>query len=144
VRAAIAKAGVGLFVLPLYSPDMNPIAMAFAKLKTLLRQAPDAPLMGSGDASAPCSATSPRMKASTTSKRPDIATHSENALAFGNAHGTSNVCRYECCTPEHLPPKIESSGHCRAEPSPTVLPGPLSSRSVPDALAHFISASTPA
>jgi len=27
--------------LPPYSPDMNPIEMAFAKLKTLLRQAPE-------------------------------------------------------------------------------------------------------
>jgi transposase len=28
------------FLLPPYSPDMNPIEMAFAKLETLLRQAP--------------------------------------------------------------------------------------------------------
>ncbi len=39
VRAAIAKAGAQFFLLPPYSPDMNPIEMAFAKLKTLLRQA---------------------------------------------------------------------------------------------------------
>ena len=39
VRQAIAKAGVQFFLLPPYSPDMNPIEMAFAKLKTLLRQA---------------------------------------------------------------------------------------------------------
>ena len=41
VRAAIAAAGAQLFLLPPYSPDMNPIEMAFAKLKTLLRQAPE-------------------------------------------------------------------------------------------------------
>ena len=41
VRAAIAKAGAQLFLLPPYSPDMNPIEMAFAKLKTLLRQDPE-------------------------------------------------------------------------------------------------------
>ena len=40
VRAAIAKAGAQFFLLPPYSPDMNPIEMAFSKLKTLLRQAP--------------------------------------------------------------------------------------------------------
>ena len=40
VRAAIAAAGAQLFLLPPYSPDMNPIEMAFAKLKTLLRQVP--------------------------------------------------------------------------------------------------------
>src|SRR5580704_8890862 len=39
VRAAIEAAGAQLFLLPPYSPDMNPIEMAFAKLKTLLRQA---------------------------------------------------------------------------------------------------------
>lgn len=39
VREAIAKAGAQFFLLPPYSPDMNPIEMAFAKLKTLLRQA---------------------------------------------------------------------------------------------------------
>ena len=37
VRAAIEAAGAQLFLLPPYSPDMNPIEMAFAKLKTLLR-----------------------------------------------------------------------------------------------------------
>src|SRR4051795_7332411 len=41
VRAAIAAAGAQLFLLPPYSPDMNPIEMAFAKLKTLLRQTPE-------------------------------------------------------------------------------------------------------
>jgi transposase len=39
VRAAIAAAGAQFFLLPPYSPDMNPIEMAFSKLKTLLRQA---------------------------------------------------------------------------------------------------------
>ena len=32
VRAAIAAAGAQLFLLPPYSPDMNPIEMAFTKL----------------------------------------------------------------------------------------------------------------
>ena len=41
VRVAIEAAGAQLFLLPPYSPDMNPIEMAFAKLKTLLRQAPE-------------------------------------------------------------------------------------------------------
>ncbi len=41
VRAAIAAAGAQLFLLPPYSPDMNPIEMAFAKLKALLRKAPE-------------------------------------------------------------------------------------------------------
>jgi transposase len=39
VRAAIEAAGAGLLYLPPYSPDFNPIELAFAKLKTLLRSA---------------------------------------------------------------------------------------------------------
>lgn len=39
VRAAIEARGATLLYLPPYSPDFNPIEMAFAKLKTLLRKA---------------------------------------------------------------------------------------------------------
>lgn len=39
VRAAIEAAGAQLRFLPPYSPDFNPIEMAFAKLKALLRAA---------------------------------------------------------------------------------------------------------
>ena len=39
VRRAIRKAGAHLLFLPPYSPDLNPIEMMFAKLKTLLRNA---------------------------------------------------------------------------------------------------------
>jgi transposase len=39
VRQAIEAAGASLRYLPLYSPDFNPIEMAFAKLKALLRAA---------------------------------------------------------------------------------------------------------
>lgn len=38
VRRAIRAAGAKLFYLPPYSPDLNPIEQAFAKLKTLLRK----------------------------------------------------------------------------------------------------------
>lgn len=38
VREAIEGAGAWLFYLPPYSPDLNPIEMAFAKLKALLRR----------------------------------------------------------------------------------------------------------
>ncbi len=37
VRTAIEAAGANLLYLPAYSPDLNPIEMAFAKLKSLLR-----------------------------------------------------------------------------------------------------------
>ena len=39
VREAIEAGGARLLYLPPYSPDLNPIEMAFAKLKTLLRKA---------------------------------------------------------------------------------------------------------
>lgn len=39
VRRAIRHAGAHRLLLPPYSPDLNPIEMAFAKLKTLLRKA---------------------------------------------------------------------------------------------------------
>ncbi len=38
-RRLIEAAGAGLRFLPPYSPDFNPIEMAFAKLKALLRKA---------------------------------------------------------------------------------------------------------
>jgi transposase len=37
VRQAIEAAGARVLYLPAYSPDLNPIEMAFAKLKALLR-----------------------------------------------------------------------------------------------------------
>lgn len=37
VREAIEAAGAQLLYLPPYSPDLNPIEMAFAKLKSILR-----------------------------------------------------------------------------------------------------------
>jgi len=39
VRRLIRAAGAHLIFLPPYSPDLNPIEQAFAKLKTLLRKA---------------------------------------------------------------------------------------------------------
>jgi len=38
IRAAIATAGAELRYLPPYSPDLNPIEMAFSKLKALLKK----------------------------------------------------------------------------------------------------------
>ncbi|WP_272800718.1 IS630 family transposase [Sphingobium sp. AntQ-1] len=40
IREAIAARHAQIFYLPPYSPDMNPIEMAFSKLKALLRQEP--------------------------------------------------------------------------------------------------------
>ena len=38
-RQAIRSVGARLFFLPPYSPDLNPIEMMYAKLRTLLRKA---------------------------------------------------------------------------------------------------------
>ena len=39
VREAIETAGAELYFLPPYSPDFNPIELAFAKIKAILRKA---------------------------------------------------------------------------------------------------------
>jgi transposase len=39
IRDAVEATGARLVYLPPYSPDLNPIELAFAKLKALLRQA---------------------------------------------------------------------------------------------------------
>ncbi|MDO8793759.1 MAG: IS630 family transposase [Vicinamibacterales bacterium] len=39
VRRAIEQAGASLWYLPPYSPDLNPIELCFAKLKTIVRAA---------------------------------------------------------------------------------------------------------
>jgi transposase len=46
VRAAVEAAGARLLFLPPYSPDFNPIEMAFAKLKALLRKAAERTVEG--------------------------------------------------------------------------------------------------
>ena len=46
VRSILAGVGAQLWYLPPYSPDMNPIENAFAKLKTLLRKAAERTIDG--------------------------------------------------------------------------------------------------
>jgi transposase len=40
IRQAVTARGAQIFYLPPYSPDMNPIEMAFSKLKALMRHEP--------------------------------------------------------------------------------------------------------
>ena len=49
VRTLIEAAGAILLYLPPYSPDLNPIEMAFAKLKALLRKAAERTVDGLWD-----------------------------------------------------------------------------------------------
>ena len=73
VRVAIRAAKAKLFFLPAYSPDLNPIEQAFAKMKTLLRKADARTIeqtwrtMG-----ASASTASRRQNAPTTSKTQDM------------------------------------------------------------------------
>jgi transposase len=46
VREAIKARGARLFLLPPYSPDLNPIEQAFSKLKALLREAKERTIEG--------------------------------------------------------------------------------------------------
>ena len=67
VRHAIRAAGAKLFFLPPYSPDLNPIEQAFAKLKSLLRKASERTVRRPGSASALCWPVSQHRNAPTTS-----------------------------------------------------------------------------
>ena len=60
VRAAIRAAKAKLFFLPAYSPDLNPIEQAFAKMKTLLRKPMPEQSIRPGEPSARCSLLHPK------------------------------------------------------------------------------------
>src|SRR5258708_36436056 len=82
VREGIARAGAQSFLLPPYSPDMNPIEMAFAKLKTLLRQVPERTRDGLWQRIGTLLDLFTPRNAATISEPPVMATHSENALGI--------------------------------------------------------------
>jgi transposase len=60
VAELIAAAGAALRFLSPYSPDLNPIEQALAKLKAHLRKTQERSIDDSGDASAHSSTSSPR------------------------------------------------------------------------------------
>ena len=72
VQTLIEAAGAILLYLPPYSPDLNPIEMAFAKLKALLRKAPRGQGMHSGTQSAKSSMRSCQKSAVTISPTRDM------------------------------------------------------------------------
>ena len=72
VRQLLKAAGIKLFFLPPYSPDLNPIEEMFAKLKRLLRKDTSEPSRPHGDASETCSITSAQPNAQTTSEAQDM------------------------------------------------------------------------
>ena len=80
IRAAIRAAKAKLFFLPAYSPDLNPIEQAFAKMKTLLRKPTPEPSMRPGEPSARCSTASPQQNAQITSPTLDMLQPNQIAL----------------------------------------------------------------
>ena len=70
VQEAIESRGAQLLYLPPYSPDLNPIEQAFAKLKALLRKS--APAMASGMPSPKSSGSSALTSAATSFEAQDI------------------------------------------------------------------------
>lgn len=65
---AIRDRGTWMLFLPPYSPNLNPIEMAFAKLKAHLKPAPSGPSTNSGKPSDTSANSSTRRNVKTTSK----------------------------------------------------------------------------
>ena len=80
VREAFARAGAQVFYLPPYSPDMNPIELAFSKLKALLRHNPARTIDALWRRLGTVLDTSPPPNAPTSSDTPNINTQCESAL----------------------------------------------------------------
>ena len=72
VRETIEAAGARLIYLPPYSPDLNPIEMAFSKLKALLRKAAERTIPALWTGSANSSTPSPHKNAPTISNMQDM------------------------------------------------------------------------
>ena len=72
VREMIEAAGAKLLYLPPYSPDFNPIEMAFSKLKALCARQPSGPSPRFGMLSDGSSTSSRQTKLQTTSPQQDM------------------------------------------------------------------------
>ena len=81
IRKAIEARGAELRYLPPYSPDLNPIEQAFAKLKALLRKAAERTVDGLWNAIGKLLDLFPRPNAPTTSSTPAI--HGQHEIALG-------------------------------------------------------------
>ena len=68
--AIVKERGAWFLFLPPYSPDLNPIEMAFAKLKAHLRRSAPGPSTPSGERAVTSAASTPPKNAGTTSRPP--------------------------------------------------------------------------
>jgi len=82
---AIRAKGAWLLFLPPYSPDLNPIEMAFAKLKPCCAPGRSGPSTLSGAQSAKSATSSVRKNAKTTSPPPDMGSDESPMLHNGRA-----------------------------------------------------------
>ena len=80
VRQAIEMAGAELRFLPPYSPDFNPIEMAFSKFKAFLKQIAARSKTTSGTPSVKPSTSSNQTNAETTSPQQDTNQNDRNLL----------------------------------------------------------------
>ncbi|BCH21705.1 hypothetical protein MesoLjLc_13220 [Mesorhizobium sp. L-8-10] len=80
VREAIERVGARLLFLPPYSPDFNPIEMAFSKLKALLRNAATRTADELWSAAADCLSAFTTEHAGATSRPPDMTRIKTNLL----------------------------------------------------------------
>ena len=71
-ESILRSRGALFLFLPPYSPDFNPIKMAFSKLKAHLRKKPPEPLMNSGTQSVTSVHSSQNKSVQTTSPLPDM------------------------------------------------------------------------
>jgi transposase len=80
VREAIEAVGAKLLFIPPYSPDLNPIELAFSKLKALLRAKQSGPSRRYGTRWETYAAVLPPRSVLTTSTMMAISSQRENAL----------------------------------------------------------------
>jgi transposase len=80
VREAVEARGASLLYLPPYSPDRNPIELAFSKLKRCCALPPPAPSAPTGTPSAGCSTASNPTNASTICATADMHTQADHGL----------------------------------------------------------------
>ncbi len=80
VRSAIETAGAYLLYLPPYSPDFNPIEMAFSKFKALIRAANPRGIEQLWKAATQAIENSPNSIAETTSSRPGTTQYDRKML----------------------------------------------------------------
>jgi hypothetical protein len=80
IAQAIEAAGATLIYLPQYSPDLNPIELAFSKLKAHLRTRPSIRFYGSCAGSVALLAISARKNAGTSFAMPAMLEHDRNPL----------------------------------------------------------------